>query len=89
MKAPLRSVLAFVAVSATLLLVACQSAPPESNAQMREKMGLDPEKIMADLAPKTQKTLDIGPKIDCKANEELDSQRRNFINESQRTEDGK
>jgi len=73
----------------TWLLVACQSAPPESNAQMREKMGLDPEKIMTDLAPKTQKTLDIGPKIDRKDNELLDSQRRNFINESSRTEDGK
>lgn len=71
------------------LLAACQSAPPESNAQMREKMGLDPEQIMSDLAPKTQKTLEIGPKIDRKPNEQLDSQRRNFINESQRNEDGK
>ena len=74
------------------LLAGCQSdgsMPPPSNAQLRDKMGLDPEQIMNELAPKTQKTLDIGPKIDKKPNEELDSQRRHFINESQRTEDGK
>ncbi len=52
-------------------------------------MGLDPEQIMNELAPKTQKTLEIGPKIDKKPNEELDAQRRHFINESARTEDGK
>ncbi|WP_231971094.1 secretin and TonB N-terminal domain-containing protein [Polynucleobacter necessarius] len=65
------------------------SMPPPSDAQMRDKMGLDPQQIMNDLAPKTQKTLEIGPKIDKKPNAELDSQRRNFINESQRSEDGK
>ncbi|WP_114638699.1 type IV pilus secretin PilQ [Polynucleobacter necessarius] len=52
-------------------------------------MVLDPQQIMNDLAPKTQKTLDIGPKIDKKPNAELDAQRRHFINESQRTEDGR
>ena len=80
------------AVVLGLVLTGCQSdgsMPPASNDQLRAKMGLDPEQIMSDLAPKTQKTLDIGPKIDKKPNEELDSQRRHFINESQRTEDGK
>jgi type IV pilus assembly protein PilQ len=51
-------------------------------------MVLNPDKIMNELAPKTQQTLDIGPKIDRKPNEQLDRQRRNFINESQRSEDG-
>ena len=84
--------LACISVALMSLLAGCQSdgsMPPPSNAQMREKMGLDPEQIMNELAPKTQKTLDIGPKIDKKPNEELDAQRRNFINESARTEDGK
>jgi type IV pilus assembly protein PilQ len=75
-----------------ILLAGCQSdgsMPPPSNDQMRAKMGLDPEQIMNELAPKTQKTLEIGPKIDKKPNEELDAQRRHFINESARTEDGK
>ena len=84
--------LAALAMMAGILLAGCQSdgsMPPPSNEQMRTKMGLDPEQIMNELAPKTQKTLEIGPKIDKKPNEELDAQRRHFINESARTEDGK
>ncbi|MBJ7380701.1 MAG: type IV pilus secretin PilQ [Polynucleobacter sp.] len=76
----------------SLALVGCQSdgsLPPASNAQMRKEMVLDPDKIMNELAPKTQKTLDIGPKIDRKPNEQLDLQRRNYIDESQRSENGK
>lgn len=66
-----------------------QPSAPDPNAQMRSEMVLDPARIRDDLAPKTQNTLDIGPKIDRKTNEELDAQRRNFINESQRTEEGR
>ncbi|QWE21462.1 type IV pilus secretin PilQ [Polynucleobacter sp. AP-Kolm-20A-A1] len=73
------------------LLSACQTIsqlPPQSEAQMRQQMGLDPAQIMTDLAPKTEQTLALGPKIDRKPTEQLDQIRRNFINESQRSEDG-
>lgn len=81
---------AFLTIGLVAILAACQTGiPPKSNDQIRESMVLNPDKIMADLAPKTQKTLDIGPKIDRKPNEQLDRQRRNFINESQRSEDGR
>ena len=88
----LKSVLAYASLLALVGLTACMSDGttfPPSDAQIREKMVLDPQQIMNDLAPKTQKTLDIGPKIDKKPNAELDAQRRHFINESQRTEDGR
>lgn len=81
---------AFLAIGLVAILAACQTGiPPKSNDQIRESMKLNPDKIMADLAPKAQQTLDIGPKIDRKPNEQLDRQRRNFINESQRSEDGR
>jgi len=63
----IRASLAYVALLAVLGLTACMSdgsMPPPSDAQIRDKMVLDPQQIMNDLAPKTQKTLDIGPKID-------------------------
>ena len=87
----MKTMFTYLSLGLLMALAGCQnsSLPPQSNAQMREKMGLDPEQIMNELAPKTQRTLEIGPKIDKKPNEELDAQRRNFINESQRTEDGK
>ena len=88
----LRTIATYLALLALLGLSACMSdgsMPPPSDAQMRDKMGLDPQQIMNELAPKTQKTLEIGPKIDKKPNAELDSQRRNFINEYQRSEDGR
>ncbi|MBU3589323.1 type IV pilus secretin PilQ [Polynucleobacter sp. 80A-SIGWE] len=71
-----------------IALSGCESLPPQSDAQMRKQMGLDPAQIMADLAPKTDQTLALGPKIERKPTEQLDQIRRNFINESQRTEDG-
>jgi type IV pilus assembly protein PilQ len=74
------------------LLSACQllaNVPPQSEEQQRESMVLDPAQIMNDLAPKTQKTLEMGPKIDRKPNDQLDQNRRHFINETQRTEDGR
>ena len=87
----LKSLCTYLCLACSLILLGCQTSnlPPASNAQMREQMGLDPEKIMTELAPKTQKTLDIGPKIDRKPNDQLDAQRRNYIDESQRSEDGK
>ena len=75
----------------TLVLAGCQAVgqlPPQSDAVMRQQMGLDPAQIMTELAPKTQQTLDLGPKIERKPTEQLDQIRRNFINESQRSEDG-
>ena len=72
-----------------LALSACNSAPPQSNTQMRDQMGLDPAKIMEELAPKSEQTLALGPKIDRKPNEQLDKNRRNFIDQAQRSEDGK
>ncbi len=69
-------------------LSGCQSLPPPSDAQMREQMAMKPEQIMAQLAPKTQKTLELGPKIERQSNDTLDKQRRSFIDESYRTEDG-
>ena len=80
----------FLAILA-LLLTGCQALsklPPQSEAEMRQQLVLDPEKIMNDLAPKTQQTLDMGPKIDRKPTDQLDKNRRNFINQSQRSEDG-
>ena len=74
-----------------LALAGCQAVgqlPPQSDAVMRQQMGLDPAQIMTELAPKTQQTLDLGPKIERKPTEQLDQIRRNFINESQRSEDG-
>ena len=74
-----------------VLLSGCEAIsklPPQSDAQMRQQMGLDPAQIMADLAPKSEQTLAMGPKIERKPTEQLDQIRRNFINESQRTEDG-
>jgi type IV pilus assembly protein PilQ len=74
-----------------LILAGCQSIgqlPPQSDAVMRQQMGLDPAQIMAELAPKTQQTLELGPKIERKPTEQLDQIRRNFINQSQRSEDG-
>ncbi len=80
-------------VPAALLLVlsgcqAIKNLPPQSEAQMRQQMVLDPQQIMSDLAPKTEQTLAMGPKIERRPNEQLDQHRRNFINESQRSEDG-
>ena len=75
----------------SIALVGCQTAgqlPPQSDAVMRQQMVLDPAQIMAELAPKTQQTLDLGPKIERRPTEQLDQIRRNFINESQRSEDG-
>ena len=77
-----------VLVPVFIVLTGCESLPPQSDAQMRKQMGLDPAQIMADLAPKTDQTLALGPKIERKPTEQLDQIRRNFINESQRTEDG-
>ena len=74
-----------------LVLTGCQSMgqlPPQSEAVMRQQMVLDPAQIMTELAPKTQQTLDLGPKIERKPTEQLDQIRRNFINQSQRSEDG-
>ena len=74
-----------------IVLTACQSLQnlnPQTDAQRRQQMGLDPAQIMNDLAPKTQQTLELGPKIDRKPTDQLDKNRRNFINQSQRTEDG-
>lgn len=81
----------FYLLPCLLALNACQalkSMPPQSDAQMRQQMVLDPQQIMADLVPKTAQTLEMGPKIDRKPSEQLDQNRRNFINETQRTEDG-
>ena len=75
----------------SMLLAGCQQLgqlPPQSDAAMRQQMVLDPAQIMTELAPKTQQTLDLGPKIERKPTEQLDQIRRNFINESQRSEDG-
>ncbi len=72
-------------------LTACQALgklPPQSDEQMRQQMVLDPQQIMTDLVPKTQQTLEMGPKIERRPSEQLDQNRRNFINETQRTEDG-
>ncbi len=72
-------------------LTGCQALsklPPQSEPEMRQQMVLDPEKIMTELVPKTQQTLDMGPKIDRKPTEQLDKNRRNFINQSQRSEGG-
>jgi type IV pilus assembly protein PilQ len=77
-----------VLIPVFIALSGCESLPPQSDAQMRKQMGLDPAQIMADLAPKTDQTLALGPKIERKPTEQLDQIRRNFINESQRTEDG-
>ncbi len=80
-----------VLIPVLVLLNGCDSIsklPPQSDAQMRQQMGLDPAQIMTDLAPKTEQTLAMGPKIERKPTEQLDQIRRNFINESQRTEDG-
>ena len=76
---------------ALFALTACQSVkdmPPPSNEQMRDQMVLKPEQIMAELEPKAAKTLELGPKINRQSTEELNQKRRNFINESIRTEDG-
>lgn len=75
----------------SLILAGCQQMgklPPQSEAVMRQQMVLDPAQIMTELAPKTQQTLDLGPKIERKPTEQLDQIRRHFINESQRSEDG-
>lgn len=80
-----------ITAALVIFLTACQALknlPPQSDAQMREQMVLDPQQIMADLAPKTEQTLAMGPKIERRPNEQLDQTRRNFINESQRSEDG-
>lgn len=80
-----------VLIPVFIALSGCESIsklPPQSDAQMRQQMGLDPTQIMADLAPKTDQTLALGPKIERKPIEQLDQIRRNFINESQRSEDG-
>ncbi len=64
-------VIALVAI----LLAGCQAVgqlPPQSDAVMRQQMGLDSAQIMTELAPKTQQTLDLGPKIDRKPTEQLD-----------------
>ena len=69
----------------TLALTGCQNLaklPPQSEAEMRSQMVLDPAKTMQDLAPKTQQTLEMGPKIDRKPTEQLDKNRRNFINQT-------
>lgn len=85
----LRTVVTLLSLSALLACQATSNLPPESDAKMREKMVLDPPQIMNELAPKTQKTLEMGPKIERRSSELLDQQRRNFINESQRSEDGR
>lgn len=81
----------YASVTLTLVLSGCQALnnlPPQSNDQMRQQMVLDPQQIMNDLAPKTEQTLAMGPKIERRPNEQLDQNRRNFINETQRSEDG-
>jgi type IV pilus assembly protein PilQ len=78
-------------VACMFALTACQALsklPPQSDEQMRQQMVLDPQQIMTDLVPKTQQTLEMGPKIERRPSEQLDQSRRNFINETQRTEDG-
>lgn len=80
-----------LAATMLLMMTGCQALknmPPQSEAQMRQQMVLDPQQIMTDLAPKTEQTLAMGPKIERRPNEELDQNRRNFINQSQRSEDG-
>ncbi len=78
-------------VLSVTILSGCQllaSIPPQSEAQQRADVVLDPQQVMDELGPKSQKTLEMGPKIETRSADQLDKHRRQFINQTQRTEDG-